>query len=244
MSKIAGFPGGSATAAAAIAMEACLAPAPAALPATAGYQSRSPLLRILLCAVLASIGSAPAMADVLELGGDGSIRVVASDSGTASEALPVDDLLVGLQLPDEAITPAVGSTAPAAFAAAIQQVAELNDVSPALLEALVWQESRWQANALSRAGAIGLTQLMPGTARELGVNPFDSNANLFGGARYLRQQLDRFGGDIELALAAYNAGPGRVIRRRAIPNIPETQNYVRSIVDRLSQNNVQQGGRP
>jgi soluble lytic murein transglycosylase-like protein len=197
---------------------------------------------VLLAVAATQMGAAPALADVLELDGDGSTRVVASDSGAIADTSLGSTTFADINVPAEAITPPSGSTAPAAYAAAIQQVAELQDISPALLEALVWQESRWQANARSRAGAIGLTQLMPGTARELGVNPHDLDDNLIGGARYLRQQLDRFEGDIELALAAYNAGPGRVQRRRAIPNIPETQNYVRAIVDRLSSNTVEEGG--
>ena len=103
-----------------------------------------------------------------------------------------------------------------------------------LIEALVWQESRWRADAVSPVGARGLAQLMPATAKELGVNPDDPFANLEGGARYLRQQLDRFDGDLEKALAAYNAGPGRVERAGGIPRIRETQNYVAAIMTRLS----------
>ena len=76
------------------------------------------------------------------------------------------------------------------------------------------------------------------------MDPRDPTANLAGGARYLRQQLDRFDGDIERALAAYNAGPGRVLRARGIPMIAETQNYVRSVVDRLSNSAMTQGKRP
>jgi soluble lytic murein transglycosylase-like protein len=75
---------------------------------------------------------------------------------------------------------------------------------------------------------------MPGTARDLGVNPDDPFANLEGGARYLRQQLDTFGGDLEKALAAYNAGPGRVKQAGGVPQIRETQQYVSSIISRLA----------
>ena len=80
----------------------------------------------------------------------------------------------------------------------------------------------------------GLAQLMPGTARDLGVDPNDPFANLEGGARYLREQLDRFDGDLEKALAAYNAGPGRVIRANGVPRIRETQLYVAAIMGRLA----------
>lgn len=98
----------------------------------------------------------------------------------------------------------------------------------------MWQESRWNPAAVSPAGARGLAQLMPGTARMLGVNPGDPLANLEGGARYLRQQIDAFGGDIEKALAAYNAGPGRVRAAGGIPAIEETQGYVKAIMGRLA----------
>lgn len=97
-----------------------------------------------------------------------------------------------------------------------------------LFDSLIVQESRYQPLAISPKGAIGLAQLMPGTARQLGANPYDLYQNLRGGARYLRQQVDAFG-RWDLALAAYNAGPGRVRRRWTVPAIAETQNYVSSI---------------
>jgi soluble lytic murein transglycosylase-like protein len=123
---------------------------------------------------------------------------------------------------------------PDGYKAKVDELAVRFDLSPTLIEALVWQESRWRANAISPVGARGLAQLMPGTARDLGVNPDDPFANLEGGARYLREQLDRFDGDLEKALAAYNAGPGRVERAGGIPRIRETQHYVAAIMGRLS----------
>jgi soluble lytic murein transglycosylase-like protein len=123
---------------------------------------------------------------------------------------------------------------PLAYAVKVAELAARFDLSPALLEALVWQESRWRAQAVSPAGARGLAQLMPGTARAMGVDPDDPFANLEGGARYLREQLDRFDGDLEKALAAYNAGPGRVISAGGVPRIRETQTYVASVMGRLS----------
>jgi soluble lytic murein transglycosylase-like protein len=123
---------------------------------------------------------------------------------------------------------------PPQYAEAVEMAAGASNISPTLLSALIWQESRWNPRAVSRKGAIGLTQLMPGTARDLGVNPMDPLANLVGGARYLRLLLDRFDGDVERALAAYNAGPGRVSRAGGVPAIAETQNYVASIVRRVA----------
>ncbi|MFW2339543.1 MAG: lytic transglycosylase domain-containing protein [Acidimicrobiia bacterium] len=102
-------------------------------------------------------------------------------------------------------------------------------VDPQLLTALVWAESSFDPTAESHAGAIGLTQLMPATAAELGVDPYDPQQNLEGGATYLRQMLDRFG-DVPTALAAYNAGPGRVSQAGGIPDIPETKQYVERVL--------------
>ncbi|MFM7349693.1 MAG: lytic transglycosylase domain-containing protein [Erythrobacter sp.] len=99
-----------------------------------------------------------------------------------------------------------------------------------LLDALVWTESRYNPLAVSPAGAAGLGQLMPATAKELGVvNRFDPMANIFGAARYLRQMLDRFG-VVHLAVAAYNAGPGAVERAGGIPRNGETPRYVREVL--------------
>ena len=111
------------------------------------------------------------------------------------------------------------------------RAAEMRHALPlGLLEALVEVESAFQPGAISRAGAMGLSQLMPATARALGVlNPFDARANVDGGARYLRAMLDRFG-SIKLALAAYNAGPGAVLRSRGVPANSETPAYVARVL--------------
>lgn len=100
-----------------------------------------------------------------------------------------------------------------------------------LLDALIWTESRYNPFAISGAGAAGLGQLMPKTARELGVaNRFDPRANLLAAARYLRQMLDKFG-MVHLAVAAYNAGPGAVERAGGIPLNGETPSYVRNVLE-------------
>jgi soluble lytic murein transglycosylase-like protein len=116
------------------------------------------------------------------------------------------------------------------YGAEITAAAKKHGLDPALLAGLVKQESGFNPNAGSPAGARGLTQLMPGTAAGLGVtNVLDPAQSLEGGAKYLRQQLDAFGGDVTRALAAYNAGPGAVQRYGGVPPYAETQNYVRAV---------------
>jgi soluble lytic murein transglycosylase-like protein len=116
------------------------------------------------------------------------------------------------------------------YGAEITAAAKKHGIDPALLAGLVKQESNFNPTAGSPAGARGLTQLMPGTAAGLGVtNSLDPAQALDGGAKYLRQQLDAFGGDVTRALAAYNAGPGAVQRYGGVPPYAETQNYVRVV---------------
>ena len=112
----------------------------------------------------------------------------------------------------------------------IQQAAARYGVDPNLALALAKQESGLNQSARSSAGAIGVMQLMPATARDLGVDPNDLAQNIDGGVRYFSQQLQRFDGDPMLALAAYNAGPGAVQRYGGVPPYPETQNYVSSVL--------------
>jgi soluble lytic murein transglycosylase-like protein len=183
-----------------------------------------------LCAVAGH--SAVARADVLEVGADGARWIV---GGAPVEHAP-SQLAPGPAVPAAALAdPSTNAgTVPQAYAARVQELSARYDLSPALIEAVVWQESRWHAGAVSPVGARGLAQLMPATAQSLGVDPDDPAANLEGGARYLRQQLDRFDGDLEKALAAYNAGPGRVQQAGGVPRIRETQTYVAAVLGRLS----------
>lgn len=114
------------------------------------------------------------------------------------------------------------------YLAMAQRAATQHGIPLGLFLRLIEQESAWNAQAVSSKGALGLAQLMPQTASELRVDPNDPMENLQGGARYLRAQFDAFG-DWQIALAAYNAGPGAVVRYGGIPPFAETQNYVRII---------------
>ncbi|MCC5966946.1 MAG: lytic transglycosylase domain-containing protein [Natronohydrobacter sp.] len=116
-----------------------------------------------------------------------------------------------------------------AYIEVARAAARKHNIPEDLFLRLVHQESRWNPSAVSHKGAIGLAQLMPGTAELLRVDPNDPQQNLEGGARYLRMMYDKFG-DWKLALAAYNAGPGAVERHNGIPPFRETQDYVRIIL--------------
>jgi len=106
-------------------------------------------------------------------------------------------------------------------------------VDPNLALAVASTESGMNQGAVSSAGAVGVFQLMPSTAAGLGVNPYDVNGNIEGGVKYLSQLQDQFGGNTQLMLAAYNAGPGAVAKYGGIPPYPETQNYVDKITSML-----------
>lgn len=116
--------------------------------------------------------------------------------------------------------------------ASIVMAAARHNVDPNLVRAVVKVESNFNSNAVSRKGAMGLMQLMPSTARSLKVNnPFDPEQNVDAGVRHLKQLLENYGGDVNLTLAAYNAGSGAVARSAGVPHYAETQNYVRRITN-------------
>lgn len=143
--------------------------------------------------------------------------------GSSRDVRPMRPMMGGL-------TPASGG--PDALRPLIARVASEEGVDPTLLEALVSVESNFNAQAVSAVGAKGLTQLMPATAKALGVqDAFDPEQNLRGGAKYLRQLMNKFG-DLPTALAAYNAGPGNVAKYNGIPPFKETQNYVQRVQQR------------
>lgn len=167
--------------------------------------------------------AAPAQAQVIEIDSVGAVQTYDRPTVfTGDEALPID--------PPQAVV-ASASGAGAVPAQLLAETAIHHGLDPALLQAVAWQESRGRMSAVSVKGALGVMQLMPTTAAELGVDPRDLASNIRGGAMYLRRQLDRFG-SVPLALAAYNAGPGAVQRYGGIPPFRETRDYVSKIMSR------------
>lgn len=143
--------------------------------------------------------------------------------GNVNGYAPFDPKGLGVGLSNDAAPPEMRSL--------IERAANENGVDPALLDAVVAVESSYNPNTRSRAGAMGLTQLMPDNVKELGItNPFDPEQNLQGGAKYLSQMLARYPGRIDYALAAYNAGPGKVDQFKGIPPYTETKNYVNKVL--------------
>lgn len=147
--------------------------------------------------------------------------VVISDQGQTAPSAPSGPAASGLRRGSE-------------FDAIIDGHARAQGLSPVLVRAVIEAESAFNPRAVSRVGAMGLMQLMPGTAKDLGVvDAFDPSENIRGGTTYLRKLLDRFDNDVPLALAAYNAGPGAVERYGHVPPYRETRNYVAKISNRI-----------
>ncbi|MBW8812458.1 MAG: lytic transglycosylase domain-containing protein [Caulobacterales bacterium] len=175
------------------------------------------------------LGQAPAaLGQVLDIQPDGGVVTYAGPAVYTSDGAR----------PILAPVPTGGSRqAPPEVAAAIQESAARHALPAPVVEAVAWQESRFNQQALSPKGARGIMQLMPATASVLGVDAADLRANIDGGAAYLASQMRRFG-DLSLALAAYNAGPEAVDRFGGVPPYAETQAYVRAILSRVAATSV------
>ena len=172
------------------------------------------------------IGTA-ARADVIEIGDDGTAKTYSGPTRFVAEGEA--DAASGGAV--RAMTTGTLATRTGGHDAAFQQAAARHNVDAGLLRAVAWTESRGRSDAVSHKGALGVMQLMPGTAAELGVDPRDPAANIAGGAAYLARQIRTFG-SVPLALAAYNAGPGAVQRWGGIPPYRETQGYVSQVLAR------------
>jgi soluble lytic murein transglycosylase-like protein len=180
-----------------------------------------------MTAVAAVLGAAaPAAAQVMEIKPDGGVVTYSGPQVYSSEGVHA--------LLQRSSVNAPARAAPADISREIQDAAIRHSVSRPLVEAVAWQESRFHQSAVSPKGAMGVMQLMPETARRLGVDAADLRGNIDGGVAYLSQMLRRFEGDLPRALAAYNAGPEAVQRYGGVPPYAETQAYVRAILGRLS----------
>lgn len=154
-----------------------------------------------------------------------------NNAQTAVDSFDLAKPNIGQVLPPIQLTK-VAAKSHADFDGIIDKAASMFNIPAKLIKSVIQKESNFNPNAVSHAGASGLMQLMPGTARGLGVkNVFDPAENILAGSKYLRQMLDKYDNNIELALAAYNAGPGNVDKYGGIPPFKETQNYVQKVTD-------------
>jgi len=196
-----------------------------------------PALRLALIGGAAAMclpAAAPATAQVIEVGPEGA-TTLSGPAVTTSEgrtpiiaATPAAKPLSGKPLSARAAAKA-GAALPL-----LERAGAASDLSARLLEAIAYVESRFDPQAISPKGAVGMMQLMPATAAELGVAPHDPEANARGGAAYLRRMLAEFDNNVELAVAAYNAGPAAVKRHGGVPPYRETQAYVAAVMDYLA----------
>jgi soluble lytic murein transglycosylase-like protein len=185
---------------------------------------------VLVASLVVSLGGGAA-AQVLDIAPDGAVttlREPAIYTDPDSAPRPIDPH------PAEAASPSMVPMSRAALANQLRVSAERHNLSPKMVEAVAWRESRFNPQALSPKGAVGVMQLMPDTARALGVDARDPASNIEGGAAYLERMLKTFDGDLPLALAAYNAGPAAVRQYAGVPPFPETKAFVDAILGRLA----------
>jgi hypothetical protein len=198
---------------------------------------KSPALWLMMTALAAPTPALASGVPVID-GSNLTEKTVRKDKTTEIEKVDKDRFSINKSVtcsmyrPGRKDDPVAAANANPEIAGLVKRVAREEGVDENLFMALVYQESRFNPCAKSGVGAIGLSQLMPGTAADLGVNPHNVEQNLRGGARYLKQQLKRFNGNTNLALAAYNSGPGNVQKYGGIPPFKETQGYVKSISQR------------
>lgn len=189
--------------------------------------------------LLAALFSSPALADIPTI--DGIVLEKREDRDRTSTKIDGVDrdrfmnnqsVTCSMYRPGRTNDPVAAANANPAITGMVRRIAGEEGIDENQFLALVYQESRFNPCAKSGAGAMGLAQLMPGTASDLGVNPHNIEQNLRGGARYYKQQLKRFDGNVSLALAAYNSGPGNVQKFGGIPPFRETQGYVANITQK------------
>jgi hypothetical protein len=189
--------------------------------------------------LLSALAASPAFADIPTI--DGTVLDEREDRDRKTgEIEKVDEeryvnnqsVTCSMYRPGRKDDPVAAANANPAIAGLVRRIAREEGVDENQFLALVYQESRFNPCAKSPAGAIGLAQVMPGTAGDLGVDPYNIEQNLRGGARYYKQQLRKYNGNVSLALAAYNAGAGNVNKYGGIPPFKETQGYVANITQR------------
>lgn len=185
----------------------------------------SPGLLLVLATVVSTAVAPSCLAQVIEISASGD---------TVTYAAPAVFTPSGVEVIGAATPPSAASLPAADLSRVFAEAAQRNQLSADLVTEVAWRESRFHQAAVSKRDAVGVMQLTAATARDLGVDRYDVRQNIHGGATYLRRMMDRYGGDLRLTLAAYNAGPGAVDRYHGVPPFQETQAYVTGILGRLA----------
>ncbi len=189
------------------------------------------LAGVVLCATLNVATSA--RSQVLEIGADGSVATYAGPTSRTADGVRT------ISPPaTRSADASAGAVDRATIHAEIAASSARHAIDPGLAEAVAWRESGLRQQARSPKGAMGVMQLMPATARSMGVDPARRSDNIEGGVAYLAALLQRFRGDLVLTLAAYNAGPGAVDAHRGVPPYQETRLFVSAVLDRLATDSV------